>query len=178
MRRHPLKGEEMKLWLTLVVSFITLSARAEIKPFELPWMNESNAKTYSSETHKGGIFVIETYFLNCPYCNDNAPAVDALAQKFSDQSRVQVLDVGIDKSDAQYQTWIERHHPNHPVLKDAKKELISQLGTTVYPSTYVLDCEGNVIYQSQGTWNEEKKEAIERTIEWLLNSSCELKPRG
>jgi peroxiredoxin len=168
----------MKSISLLALLLWVYQAQAEVSPFELPWMNQTNAKTYSSESHKGGIFVVETYFLNCPYCNDNAPSVDALATKFAEESRVQVLDVGIDKSDAQYQTWIERHHPNHPVLKDAKKELISQLGTSVYPSTYVLDCEGNVVYQSQGTWDSEKIDKIEQTIRWLLNSSCGIKPDG
>src|SRR4051812_23863865 len=92
---------------------IALSSSAfAVSPFELPWMNaDQGGATFKSSDYPTGIFVVETYFLGCPYCNDNAPAVAELTSKFSSDSRVHVLDVGIDKNDSQYKTWIKRHKP-------------------------------------------------------------------
>lgn len=144
-----------------------------VQPFSLPQMNaEQQGTNYNSADHTSAVFVIENYFLNCPYCNDNAPNVDALAESYADNERVQVLDVGIDKSDAQYATWIEKHNPNHPVLKDSAKKLTSQLGTTGYPSTYVLDCNGNVAMKTTGVWSSSTKSKLKSKINSLLRRPC------
>src|SRR4029077_10623802 len=135
------------------VLFVSSAPSFAVTPFSLPWMNATNSATnFNSADYKDVIFVVEAYFLDCPYCNDNAKNVDALASKFASDPRVHVLDVGIDRSDSQYQEWIDRHHPNHPVLKDSSRALIKQLGTSGYPSTYVLDCHLKVITETAGDW--------------------------
>ncbi|NBT59216.1 TlpA family protein disulfide reductase [bacterium] len=154
--------------LTLVLLFSSFGF--SVQHFQLPWMNAQNetAVSYNSQDYLDAVWVIETYFLDCPYCNDNAPRVDALKNHFQNDERVQILDVGIDKDDASYTEWIRRHRPNHPVLKDGTRKLVKQLGTSVYPSTYVLDKKLNVVYKSAGTWSSKVeaqiKEAVEKAI--------------
>lgn len=144
-----------------------------LSSFQLPWMNHATPGTvYDTADHKDGVFVIEAYFLNCPYCNQNAPNVDDLADSFANEPRVQVLDVGIDRKDSQYETWITKHHPNHPVLKDDKQQVISQLGTSGYPSTYIVDCKGAVRQKSTGVWNMQTESSMKQTIIELLKQSC------
>lgn len=148
---------------------------ANALPFELPWMNhESKGTIYRSLDNPAGIFVIEAYFLNCPYCNDNAPEVDDLATKYASEPRVHVLDVGVDKNDTQYASWISKHSPNHPVLKDGNRKLISILGTSGYPSTYVIDCRGNVAASTSGSWGAGEKRTITDAIDKLLTQECPL----
>ena len=157
----------------LIALFLLSPLAHAVSPFELPWMNHTDSGTiYKSADHVSGIFVVEAYFLNCPYCNDNAENVNELADKYKSDSRVQVLDVGIDTSDSQYKTWINKHRPNHPVLKDSQRRLISQLGTSGYPSTYVLDCKGNVLTKTSGAWNSQKLNQITNAIEKLLKQDC------
>ncbi len=154
-------------------SFAVNAAPKKVSPFSLPQMNHATAGTlYNSADHKDAVFLVEAYFLGCPYCNDNAPNVDDLADQFSKEPRVQVLDVGIDQDEEDYATWIERHHPNHPVLNDGNRALIRQLGTTGYPSSYVLDCHGNVIYKTSGVWNSSKMQKIADTITKTLDIHC------
>lgn len=155
-----------------VAAFFAHSAFAGIA-FDLPWMNAGEAgATYNSSEFTGSVFVLETYFLGCPYCNDNAPNVDALAEEFAFDMRVQVLDVGIDQQDWQYEEWIRRHQPNHPVLKDVGRKLVRQLGTRAYPSVYIVDCNGNVAYKHEGMWSATVKAAIRSKIRTLLAGQC------
>lgn len=142
-----------------------------IQPFSLPQMN-GDGGTYNMADHPKGIFVVEAYFLGCHYCNENAPQVNALAEKYSNDSNVQVLDVGVDKKNADYATWIQKHEPNHPVLKDGSKKLIEQLFTMAYPSTYVIDCNGKVVAQTVGGWGAPEKQKIESAIEKLQKEEC------
>lgn len=155
------------LGLALVLTKSTFAAIS----FELKEMKSGSF--YNSGSHAEGIFIVEAYFLGCPYCNQNAQNVNDLAEKYMGENRVQVLDVGVDRDDKAYQTWIERHKPNHPVLKDANRLLIRQLGTTAYPSTYIIDCKGNIIYRTTGVWEPATKRELEQTVDGLLKSGCQ-----
>jgi len=170
-------GQAMAQSHTQVCTFEDPGQSSRVTPFSLPWMNaETTGTAYSSASHANGIFVVEAYFLGCPYCNDNAPNVNDLTDKYASSDRVQVLDVGVDRSDADYEEWIRKHQPNHPVLKDAQRVLIKQLGTTGYPSTYVVDCKGNVVYKTSGVWNSAKKAAIHKAVDTLLAVDCHSAP--
>lgn len=156
-----------------VVWLLCMQYSFGVSPFELPWMNHQEVGAlYRSNDYPTGIFVVEAYFLGCTYCNQNAPNVNALAAEFASQTRVQVLDVGIDRNDSDYDTWIFRHQPNHPVLKDEDRVLISQLGTTGYPSTYVMDCKGRVVAKTVGVWNADMKHRIRTAVNQLQGEPC------
>lgn len=164
----------MNRTILAILVLATSATSFGITTFQLPWMNHKVAGTvYNSADIKDAVIVVEAYFLNCPYCNDNAPNVDELATAFANEPRVQVLDVGIDKTDAQYKTWIAKHHPNHPVLKDDKRMLIRQLGTSGYPSTYIIDCKGTVRYTSTGVWGTAKERAIKDKVTEVLKETCQ-----
>lgn len=155
-----------KFFLGLFFSLASLATT--VSPFELPDMT-NQGKLYSSKTQNKKVFVVEAYFINCPYCNENAPNVNALAKKYASHPSVQVLDVGVDRKDSDYEEWIRRHEPNHPVLKDAQKKLIKELGTTGYPSTYVINAAHEVIYETAGVWGTEEEESLVQAIDSLLN---------
>lgn len=163
------------LALSLVVALTSsLAFATSVSSFSLPWMNNhGGASTFSSTDYPDGIFVVEAYFLGCPYCNDNAANVDALATEFASDPRVHVLDVGVDRSQSDYDEWISRHNPNHPVLNDGNEQLIGQLGTTGFPSTYVLDCKGNVVAQTEGEWGDQEKTTIENGVKQLQSQQCQ-----
>ncbi len=154
----------------LVAGLIFLASQSfGINHFSLPWVNsESSNATYSRQEWQDAVWVVETFFLGCPYCNDNAGNVNDLQNYFKNDGRVQILDVGIDKNDSSYEEWIRRHQPNHPVLKDASRVLIRQLGTTSYPSTYVLDKDLKVIYKATGIWNSKVEAQIKSSVEKAL----------
>ncbi len=158
----------------LLSAMVWMSAHAfAVTPFELPWMNGTHGvSTYKSSPHAaaGGVFVVEAYFLGCHYCNENAHNVNDLNDKYANDKRVQVLDVGVDRSDSQYQEWIRRHRPKHPVLKDGDRKLVGQLGTSSYPSTYVIDAKGSVVFKTTGVWDSAKKLQIQNAIDSALKS--------
>jgi peroxiredoxin len=164
----------MNRFLLSVLVLASSASSFAVSSFSLPQMNHATPGTmYNSADHKDGVFVVEAYFLNCPYCNDNAPNVDDLADAYANEPRVQVLDVGVDRSDSQYKTWIAKHNPNHPVLKDDKRQLIRQLGTTGYPSSYVVDCQGTVRYKTSGVWNMTKEAGLKSAIDKALSEDCQ-----
>jgi peroxiredoxin len=170
----------MRLFASIVGLLISTASLAQqfeaplaISPFQLEWMNhETTGTIYSSANYPSSVFVIEAYFKNCPYCNDNAPNIDALRDHYADNDLVQVLDVGRDCRVADYHAWIERHHPNHPVLRDCSQQVLGQLGVRGYPTTYILDCNLNVVARYVGAWDGSTMADVKRQVNQLLDRGC------
>lgn len=133
-------------------------------------MNGLPGETFSSKDHPYGVFVVEAYFLTCPYCNQNAPMVKDLAAEYEGTKNVHILDVGTDCRQSDYRQWQSRHNPEHKVLNDCggRSLLKSKLNVTLYPTTIVVDCIGNEVFRAKGLWNNSKifqlKEAIDRSV--------------
>lgn len=157
-----------KLLLSTLLVLSTTSFA--VSDFDLRQMNAAgNEVNFNSAEYPNAVFVIEAFFNGCHWCNVNAPNVDALAADFANNTRVHVLDVGIDRSDYQYQDWIRKHNPNHPVLKDAERSLIGQLGVSGYPTTLVIH-QGQVKFRTSGSWSSaDAKRVREAVISALLD---------
>ena len=177
----------MKLFFILIFALLSAcgvqqgsklmdSGDSGVSPWSLKWFNATQPNTmYSSDDHMGAVYVLENYFQTCSYCNENAPNVDELATSYKDDARVQVLDIGVDKTARSYQLWVDQHNPNHPVLMDTSHTLSGELGTSGYPSTYVLDCDLKIQYSTTGVWESQTKKELKQAIDKLLAYSiCRL----
>lgn len=154
--------------------FLSLSSTAlGLTPFNLPWMNHpSRDIDYVSTDHPRGIFVLEFLANYCKTCNDNAVNVAALATAYGDEARVQVLDVAIDRNDREIASWIRKHQPNHPVLKDVERKIWTQVGERYIPTVVVLDCLGRELLRHTGAWDTETQTKIRTVIDEQLQHDC------
>lgn len=146
----------MKYLLVILAMF-----SSSVSAFELQVANPVTQMVFNSEDYPNGVFLIEGYFLGCPYCNYNAKNVDELAEEMEHLPGVHVLDVGRDCRDGQYNQWITKHRPNHTVLKDCGgRKLLNRLKIRSFPTAVLLDCRGSEIYRTTGVWTAQVKEEI------------------
>ncbi len=156
---------------TLLVA--SAASAATIPMYDFPLKNSDSRDIYKMSEHKNGVFVFETYRLSCGYCNENAPKVDALATEYASNPRVQVLDLGLDTNDAEFAEWIDRHHPNHPVVQDTGRRVYNALRTTNgVPQVFVVDCKGEMVGNHVGTWDGSEGK-IRGLVEQALKTTCE-----
>jgi hypothetical protein len=146
----------------------------QIPMYDLPLKNgESRDEVYRMSEHKNAVFVFEAYRLSCGYCNENAPLVDKLATEYASNSRVQVLDLGLDTVDADFDQWISLHHPNHPVVQDTNRRIYNALKTeNGVPQVFVVNCKGQMVGNHVGTWGGAES-YIRRLVDRALQTSCE-----
>jgi hypothetical protein len=115
-------GDNMKKLLLIAVAlmFSGAASAVDMNSFDgMPWPNNADREVYNFSENSNSVFVVEAYFNGCPYCHQNAGNVDSLASEYSDNERVQVLDVAHRRdSQSELQSWINRHNPNHPVISD------------------------------------------------------------
>jgi peroxiredoxin len=165
----------MRQLLAVVFAFLVSSVAWAVDAFELQQMNGENiGQMYRSVDHEDAVFVFEAYFNLCPYCHENAPLVKRLAEEFKDEPRVQVIDLGRDCRDSDYRSWISRHQPKHPVLKDCNRVVLSQLNVSAFPTTAVIDCKGRERLRNVGTFggsNASYSQVVAKIRE-LLNEPC------
>ncbi len=162
--------------LLFALGLVAMSSSAwALDNFELRWMNnvEDTNAIWKSADHQNSVIVVEAYFKDCPYCNDNAPNVDELAATYQTNPLVQVIDVGRDCRESDYATWISRHHPNHPVLNDCNTQVLGPLGISGYPTTVILDCHLHEVYRTSGEWGSSTAAAIRNKINQLLQTNCQ-----
>lgn len=167
----------MRLFLTSITALILSSqALGASIPADktFPWMNAREpGAVYSMADHQDGVFVFEAFSLNCSWCNKNAPNVDALAEEYKDNSRVQVIDLGIDSANSYFTRWIQTHKPNHPVLKDEGRSVYNTLKTeNGIPQVFVVNCHGEMIDNIVGYWSANEKARIRRAIARGLETTC------
>ena len=161
----------------LVVGFLALSSQALAgSVYQLDWMNHSERPgteklTLGQANNK--VYVVEAWFNGCPYCHENAPNVDALATTLASNSQITVIDLGRDRRTSDYTSWINRHHPNHPVVRDGDSQsLLSQLQVSGYPTTVVLDCNLQVKMTKVGTWEEGDAEELAAKAREVSQAGC------
>jgi hypothetical protein len=149
-------------------------ARSSIPMYDFPLKNgQARDEIYKMSEHKNGVFVFEALRLSCGYCNENAPAVDRLATEYASNPRVQVLDLSLDTLDYDISEWINRHHPNHPVIQDTGRRVYNALKVTNgVPQVFVVDCKGMMVGGHVGTWGGAERH-IRSLVELALKTTCE-----
>ncbi|MCX6118632.1 MAG: TlpA disulfide reductase family protein [Proteobacteria bacterium] len=147
---------------------------ASIPMMSFPVKNGIQGEVYNMADHPNSVFVFEAYRLSCHYCNENAPNVDRLKEEFRDNTRVQVLDLGLDTSSFDYSEWIRRHNPNHPVIQDVGRKVYNTLRTeNGIPQTFVVDCKGNMTGNVVGEWDQGGEQKVRKLIDTALAVQCE-----
>lgn len=165
----------LALSLVLTAPAFAMEATA-IKPVTLPTvgMDGNNNGTWDMAAQKNAVFVFEAFANFCGYCNQNAPLVDSMAIQWKPIPRVQVIDLGIDRSPREYAQWMARHKPNHLVLNDGGRALFRQLtSSTSIPQTFVVDCKGVVHESTLGAWDQATITTLNAAIKEALEVTCE-----
>jgi peroxiredoxin len=148
-------------------------AAGTVTPFSLAWANGAQDAVYKMADHPNGIFVLEAFQNFCEYCHANAANVDEVYQKYQSNPRVQVLDLDEDSDQGEIQSWIDQMHPAYPVIVDDNSQVFNQLGGDGgIPETAVLDCKGNIVYFTEGEWDDQAKQGVTDAIDQLAGQTC------
>ena len=160
---------------SLLFAFAGIAQASFIPMIEFPLKNGPNRDDiYKMSEHPNTVFVFEAYRLSCEYCNENAPLVDALADDYRANARVQVLDLGQDVADRDYEEWIDRHHPNHSVVLDTNKRVYNTLKTVNgVPQVFVVNCRGELVGNIVGSWDANDERKVRKLVDQALVTTCE-----
>ena len=101
---------------------------------------------------KGKITVLSFWATWCSPCKRELDAVSELLPTWISEYNTQLIAITIDNARAlsQVKPIIEEKGWEFEVLVDSKQELQQALNFQAIPQTFVIDTEGNIVYQHEG----------------------------
>ena len=107
----------------------------------------------------------------CPPCKAEMPDIQKLYETYGDDGEVVILGVAApnfsnETDEEGIRTFLKQNGYTYPVLMDTAGELFMQYGISSYPTTFMIDKEGNVFGYVSGQLSEDMmKSIIRQTIE-------------
>ena len=129
-------------------------------------------KIHRLSSYKGKVIFLNAWATWCGPCRSELPEIDELYKKYKDSENVVVLTVAFPLQSGEGNTnsiksFMKSNEYSYPVLFDTKGRLLSALGISAFPTTFLFDKKGNIYGYIPGAMN---KERMEKAIEETLNS--------
>lgn len=123
-------------------------------PNELPpalgfTLQDQFGNTHTLEDYKGKVIFLNFWATWCGPCRAEMPEIQDLYEKYKDSEDVVVLGVaapsmGQETSQQGIEEFLETNGYTYPVLMDANWELFQGYGISAFPTTFMIDVDGNV----------------------------------
>lgn len=129
----------------------------------------------------------KTVFLNfwatwCGPCRSEMPDIQKLYETYETEGDNAVIILGVaapglgqEKDEAGIKAFLDENGYTYPTLMDTTGDLFSEYGISSFPTTFMIDREGNVFGYVSGALNEDMmKNIIEQTLEGkrMNNQHC------
>lgn len=127
-------------------------------------------KIHRLSSYKGKVIFLNAWATWCGPCRSELPEIDELYKKYKDSENVVVLTVVFPLQSGEGNTnsiksFMKSNEYSYPVLFDTKGKLLSALGISAFPTTFLFDKKGNIYGYIPGAMNKERMEkAIEETL--------------
>ncbi|WP_054026014.1 TlpA family protein disulfide reductase [Bacillus sp. FJAT-28004] len=104
----------------------------------------------------------------CPYCNEDAPKMVALHEKYKDRINVYGINVTNRDEISEVQNYVAQHQIEYPVLLDQKGDVYEYYGGDGFPALCFVNTDGEIIDYIIGLLNQGE---IEASFKKLLGES-------
>lgn len=119
----------------------------------------------SSVIQNNGKPVILSFWATwCKPCNRELDAIKEVYDEWQDETGVRLVAVSIDdsRSAARVRPWVNGKDWPYDVFMDQNKDLARALGVNDVPHTFILNGEGEIVWQHNGYQDGSEEELIER----------------
>ena len=134
-------------------------------------LHDQYGKEHSLSDYKGKTIFLNFWATWCPPCKAEMPDIQKLYESYGKDGEVVILgvaapDFGNETDEDGIKAFLKENGYTYPVLMDTTGELFMQYGITSYPTTFMIDKEGNVFGYVSGQLSEDMmKSIIRQTIE-------------
>lgn len=149
----------------------------ESNEVKIPAIDFTLTDQYGNE-HTLSDYKGKTVFLNfwatwCPPCRAEMPDIQKLYEEYQQEEDPSVVILGIaapnygrEKSEEKVIEFLEENGYTYPVVMDEGGEIFSQYMVYSFPTTFMIDKEGNVFGYAEGQLNEDiMRSIIRQTVE-------------
>jgi thiol-disulfide isomerase/thioredoxin len=140
-----------------------LPVGSQAYPFTLTSMDGKRV-TLKDYLGKGRVLV-EIFATWCPHCQESVPAVKEIQKAFADELTVVAINAGDPPTEpSTSRQFQEEYHVTYPILERPDKAFIDGFCLTSFPTFYLLDESGTVIWRMVGTMDGEHLQELKSRL--------------
>jgi thiol-disulfide isomerase/thioredoxin len=98
---------------------------------------------------RGKVVLVNFWATWCPPCREEMPSLQALQDKFG-QDSLTILALSVDDSWEPINQFVKKYGYTIPFYADFDKKISARYGTFKYPETFLVDKKGRVAYKVVG----------------------------
>lgn len=154
-----------------------------VKPPAIPApdfeLTDQFGNTHTLEDYRGKTIFLNFWATWCPPCRAEMPDIQKLYEEYSTEGEEALIILGVatpgignETTEEGVAQFMEENGYTYPVLMDTSGELTMKYGISAYPTTFMIDREGNVFGYISGQLSEDMmRSIIKQTMDGKLNQS-------
>jgi thiol-disulfide isomerase/thioredoxin len=161
------------LWLTCVLVLAQVTSAGELSPYTAQdlaapafTLKALDGKPHRLADDRGKVVLVNFWATWCPPCLAELPSMQRLADRMALEA-FEILPVNVGESPFRVSKFTKLIGIRLSVLLDDKGETFHAWGGSVYPTSFVLDREGQVRYVVHGPLEWDNEEVVE-TLSGLI----------
>lgn len=157
-----------KIFLAIIALVMALPALADLPSVQLKDMN-GNAINTAELSNDGKPFVISFWATWCKPCQRELKAIHEEYADWQDETGMKLIVVSIDEAQnaERVKTTIDGRGWEYEVILDPNGEFKRQMGVQNPPHTFIVDANGNIVWNHQGYTDGCEEEIIEKIRELI-----------
>lgn len=136
-------------------------------------LTDQYGNTHTLSQYKGKTIFLNFWGTWCPPCRAEMPDIQKLYEEFDQEGEDALVILGVaapnlgkEKSEDGIKTFLEENGYTYQVLMDTEAGLFQTYGITSFPTTIMIDRDGNLFGYATGQLNEETmRSIIQQTME-------------
>ncbi|MBK8189978.1 MAG: TlpA family protein disulfide reductase [Vampirovibrionales bacterium] len=109
--------------------------------------------------------LIELFATWCPHCKASVPTLRALQQSYGDRMLVLAVNAGDAAEEASTAiAFRDQYGVTYPILDRPSKDLIKGLCVSSFPTFYLVDKSGRIVWRHIGELEASRRQALEKAI--------------
>lgn len=135
-------------------------------------LNDQYGVEHTLSDYRGKVVFLNFWAKWCPPCRAEMPDIQKLYESYGEDAEVVILavatpNVGGESDEADVIAFLEENGYTYPVVMDPTGRVLYDYGIHAFPTTFMIDAEGNVFGYVTGAMNGETMQSI---IDQTVNS--------
>ena len=146
----------------LMISLVSFSNSAKAPDFNL---KDQYGVTHSLENYKGKVIFLNFWATWCPPCKKEMPDIENIYKEYGENKKdVVILGINSEKEN-EAKKFLKDKGYTFPTVIDENSEVMRKYFIQAFPTSFVIDKEGNVYgYVMGGLTKEQIKQVIEEVL--------------
>ena len=146
----------------LMISLVSFSNNAKAPDFNL---KDQYGVTHSLENYKGKVIFLNFWATWCPPCKKEMPDIENIYKEYGENKKnVVILGVNSEKEN-EVKKFLKDKGYTFPTVIDENSEVMRKYFIQAFPTSFVIDKEGNVYgYVMGGLTKEQIRQVIEEVL--------------